>query len=692
MLQKLTLLILIIGSLAWAQKAPFTISDLYQLKSVSDPQFSPDGKMIAFTVTGYYLPENKSNTDIWLYKMEDGELTQLTHNSSADFHPRWSPDGSKLLFVSYRSKSAQAWVLPMGGGEPYKLTDFYTGVESPQWLPDGKGLLFVSHVFPEAGADSKKNEELAEQLSDGPVQAHWADGLLYRHWTEYRDWQYKHLFRFQIEDKKITELTSGKLDAPAYSLGGSEFTISPDGNFVAFSVKDVKNPASSTNNDIWVLDLSDNSTTNITEENKAFDGSPLFSPDGQSIAYLTQKVPGYESDKFRLAVYDVKNETSKILSEDIDNWVDDFAWSPDASTIYFFVEEKGYFPIYKVQPKGGVAVKLMNMTRIGGFDLSPNGAWLVGSKSSIQEPVELWKISLGINKKAEEPKRLTFFNKEVEDRVDIRDAEEHWVHTPEGENIHTFIIKPHDFDPDEKYPLVMNVHGGPQMQWSQSFRGDWQVYPGAGYVLVFPNPHGSTGYGQKFTEGISKDWGGKVHNDILAVADYVGKLSYTDENRMGAMGWSWGGYYMMWLEGHKHPFKTLVSMMGVYDLDAMWGATEELWFPEWDLGGTPYNSDLYQKWSPHRYMDKFSTPCLVLTGEKDYRVPYTQSLEFFTALQRKGVDSRLIVFKNDGHWPSYLKSMPVYYNAHLQWFHKYLGGAAAPWDTEKLIRNQVFKP
>ena len=239
------------------------------------------------------------------------------------------------------------------------------------------------------------------------------------------------------------------------------------------------------------------------------------------------------------------------------------------------------------------------------------------------------------------------------DRVDIRPAEELWIPSPTGRKIHTFIVKPHGLDASKKYPLILNVHGGPQSQWADAFRGDWQMYPG--YVVAFPNPHGSTGYGQEFTLGISRDWAGKVYDDILAVTDSLSRLPWVDADRMGAMGWSYGGYMMMWLEGHTDRFKAFVSMMGVYDLTAMHGATEELWFPEYDLGGTPWESDLYEKWSPNMFVSSFKTPCLVITGEKDYRVPYTQSLEFFTDLQEMGVPSRLIVFKDDGHWPNHVK-------------------------------------
>jgi len=284
---------------------------------------------------------------------------------------------------------------------------------------------------------------------------------------------------------------------------------------------------------------------------------------------------------------------------------------------------------------------------------------------------------------------LTKHNEALVTEVDVRPAEQLWVPGALGARVHVFIVKPHGFDPAKKYPLILNVHGGPQQQWTDGFRADWQVYPGAGYVVAFANPHGSTGYGQEFTAQISGDYGGAVYEDLMKVTDALAKLPYVDASRMGAMGWSYGGYMMNWFAGHTDRFKALASMMGLYDLRSFYGATEELWFPEWDLKGTPWTSDQYEKWSPSKFATSFKTPTLVITGERDYRVPYTQSLQFFTALQKQGVPSRLIVFSNAGHWPSWYE-MALYYTAHLEWFEKYLGGGGPPWTTEAFLRNAVF--
>ena len=681
------LLLIFSAASAWGEKKPFTIEDLYHIKSVNDPQISPDGRWVAFTVTSYQLHEGKSNSEIYLMRIDGSGLRQMTNNEAADFSPRWSPDGKSILFISTRKEGAQLWLLPANGGEPRQLTHFATGVSDPVWSPDGRFVAFSTRVFPECGADSGCNKKILDDMKEGPVQAHLADELLYHHWTHYRDGRYRHVMLFDVSSGKIKDLTPGKFDSPPFSLGGERgYVFSPDGREICFVSNHDKVLATSTNKDLFLVSVKGGTAKNITGANKAFDGDPLYSPDGRYIAYRTQKIPGYESDLFRLAIYDRKTGKTRILTEDFRDWVTSFMWAPDGKSLYFTADYRGHVPIFRVDVRSGKIRKVLDVKTVDSFTISPDGKWLVFARRSVGEPREIWRATVS-GKKLQ---RLTFFNKAIEDSVDIRPAEEMWIPSPTGVKVHTFIVKPHNFDPAKRYPLILNVHGGPQSQWEDAFRGDWQVYPGAGYIVAFPNPHGSTGYGQAYTEEISKDWGGKVFQDIMAVADSLARLPYVDPDRMGAMGWSFGGYMMMWLEGHTDRFKAIAAMMGVYDLRSMYGATEELWFPEWDLGGTPWTSDLYEKWSPSNFVKNFKTPCLVITGERDYRVPYTQSLQFFTALQKMGVPSRLIIFKNDGHWPSYVRSMPLYYDAHLDWFHRYLGGAPAPWDVEKMIRNQVF--
>ncbi|HFB67712.1 MAG TPA: S9 family peptidase [Calditrichae bacterium] len=680
--------IFLVAALIAGEKAPFSIDALYKVKSVSSPAISPDGKRIAFRVTTFYLKEGKSNADIYVMNLDGRNLRRMTTSEDADFAPAWSPDGKYLYFISTRSGDSQVWRIPVDGGEAEQLTDFPMGVEDFVLAPNGKWLAFSTKVFPECGADGDCNDALQTDMEEGTVQAHLADRLFYRHWNFWKDGKRTHTLLFDIEKKTYTDLTPGDYDAPSFSLGGMRgFAFAPDAREMCYVSNHDSNEWETTNKDLWLVPTSGGEARNITDENEAYDGEPLYSPNGRYIAYKMQKIPTYESDRFRLAIYDRKTGKKTVLTEDFDYWVDDFAWAPNSRYIYFTAEVKGHIPLYRVDIRSKKIRKILDVKTIDAFDISPDGKWVVFSRRSVGEPQEIWRATTS----GKRLQRLPFFNKALEDSVDIRPAEEMWIPSPTGRKIHTFIVKPHNFDPNKKYPLILNVHGGPQGMWADAFRGDWQVYPGAGYIVAFPNPHGSTGYGQDFTAEISGDWGGKVYQDVMAVADSLAKLPYVDENRMGAMGWSYGGYMMMWLEGHTTRFKAIAAMMGVYDLPAMYGATEELWFPQWDLKGTPWTSDLYQKWSPHNYAANFKTPCLVITGELDFRVPYTQSLEFFTALQKLGVPSRLIVFKYDGHWPSYIRSMPVYYNAHLEWFHKYLGGDPAPYDTKEMIRNRAFK-
>ena len=670
-----------------AQKRAFTIADLFAIRNVDDPQYSPDGKKIAFVVREDKLETGTSKSDIYLMNADGSGTRALTTGRANDTHPRWSPDGKSLLFLSTRSEGAQAWVLPLDGGEPKQLTGFFGGIAQPEWLPDGSGIVFTGDVYPECGADSGCNKKTEETWGGGPLHAHMTDGLLYRHWTSWKDGKRTHTFVYRGAESIYTDLTPGDFDSPSFSLGGEAgFAVSPDGKEICFVSQRDGREAETTNKDLWVVPIGGGVPVNLTEANAACDGDPAYSPDGRYIAYRTQTVPGYESDRFRIALYDRTTKVKRILTEGFDNWVDAIAWGPDSRHIYFTSDVKGHVPLYSVDIGTEEIASVIDPKTVESFALSADGKKVAFVRRTVGEPRDIWEAETA----GRSVRRLTFCNKKIEDEVDIRPAEEMWISSPTGSRIHTFIIKPHNFDPAKKYPLILNVHGGPQSQWQDAFRGDWQVYPGCGYIVALPNPHGSTGYGQAFTESISKDWNGKPFEDVMAVADSLSKLPYVDSGRMGAMGWSYGGYMMMWLEGHTTRFKAIASMMGVYDLTAMHGGTEELWFPEFDLGGTPWTSDLYDRLSPNKSVKAFATPCLVITGERDYRVPYTQSLEFYTDLQEMHVPSRLIVFNDDGHWPNGITSMPFYYNAHLDWFHTYLGGDPAPYDMTKMLRNQVF--
>lgn len=676
---------------AYADKRAFTVEDLYRVKSISEVQVSPEGNTLMYVLGVTDLPRAKRISHIWMIGIDGNKNRQLTRSEKGESMPRFSPDGKWISFVSSRDGSSNLYLMPVGGGEAKQLTRISTGVSDPLWSPDGRSIAFSSDVYPECGADDACNKKISDRWEKGPLHAHMADSLLYRHWTDWRDGRRMHILLASVPTGDLRDLTPGDFDSPPFQLGGPlQYAFSPNGREFVYVSNHDNDPASSTNNDLWVIPLSDktNSPRNLTASNRAYDGSPKYSPDGHYIAYRSQKIPGYESDLLRVALYDISAGTSTVLTESFRNWVDDFEWSRDSKALYFTGPVEGQTPIYRIDLDSPKITQVLQDRSIDAFALTPDQKRMVYIKRSVAEPAEIYRVDLSMDK-ASNPTRLTLANRELEDEVDIRPAETMWVEGAAGAKVQVFIVKPHGFDPATKYPLILNVHGGPQMQWADAFRGDWQVYPGAGYVVAFANPHGSTGYGQDFTAEISGDWGGRVFEDLMKVTDALGKLPYVDGERMGAMGWSFGGYMMDWFEGHTQRFKAIASMMGLFDLKAFHGATEELWFPEWELKGQPWNSKLYEKWSPDNSVENFKTPCLIISGERDYRIPYTQSLSFFTALQKRNVPSRLIIYSNAGHWPSWYE-MALYYVAHLEWFHRYLGGGAPPWSAEQFLRNAVF--
>ncbi|HKV10542.1 MAG TPA: S9 family peptidase, partial [Thermoanaerobaculia bacterium] len=682
------------GPVAGAEaKRAFEITDVYRTAGVSAPTVSPDGSLVAFSVNRYDLSgEGESWSEIWLMAPDGSRLRQVTFGRHHDGDPAFSPDGKTLLFTSDRSGETQLHLLPVDGGESRQLTEWPVGLETPVWSPDGRFIAVDSRVFPECGADPECNEKLAKDTDEGKLAVHVADDLLFRHWTEWRGGRFAHILLIDAKTGKVLkDLTPGPWDSPTFQAGGGRgYDFSPDGKQLCYMSNHDKDQALSTNADLWVVDvgaeIKEPTAVNLTDANDGWDGAPLYSPDGRWIAFRSQATPRYEADFFRLALYDrqAKKITYRIERKDFDNWIDEMAWTPDSKSLVFQGEVQGRTPLFRVDVAGGGVQKVLTHATIDGFSVMPDGKSLVYTRRGVAEPAEIFRAALA---SGGQPQRLTRMNAELEASVDLRPAEEMWVDVG-GYKVHTFVIKPHGFDPSKKYPLILNVHGGPQSQFGDSYRGDWQVYPGKGYVVAYPNATGSTGYGQEFTDAIACDWGGRTYQDLMKVTDALEKLPYVDSGRMGAMGWSYGGYMMMWFEGHTDRFKTLAAMMGLFDLPSFYGSTEELWFPEKDLCGAPWESDTYAKHSPSGSVAHFKTPSLVITGQLDYRVPYTQSLMFFTALQKKGIPSRLIVYPNAGHWPGW-REMIFYYNAHLDWFHQWLGGEAAPWDVKELAQNRA---
>ena len=676
-----------------AGKRAFEIADFYRCASVSAPSLSKDGSRVAFGVRRYDLEKAKSWSEIWMMSSDGSDLRQMTSGDHNDTDPRFSPDGKVLLFLSDRGDSGQVWTMPVDGGEPKQLTKFGPGVANAEWSPDGRHIAVTADVHLDCGIDEACNEKISKAREKGKLKVHVADDLLYRHWTGWRDGTRTHILLVDAESGKVLkDMTPGPWDSPTFSLGGRGFAFSPDGKELCFVSNRGGAEAETTNADLWVVpvdgEVTEKSAQDITYYNFGWDGEPLYSPDGKYIAYVSQAQPRYESDLRRLAVYDRAERKVRYLTErkTFDDWVTDMRWTRGSDALVFQAEQKGRTPLFRIDLAGGQATKLLEHAFLAGWELAPDGASVVYARRSIHEPTEVFRSAFP----ASQPERLTEFNRHVEDEVDIRRPEELWIPGDGDYKVHCFVVKPHGFDPSRKYPLILNVHGGPQSQWADAFRGDWQVYPGKGYVVAFCNPTGSTGYGQEFTDAISADWGGRVYRDLMKVTDELEKLPYVDKDKVGLMGWSYGGYMAMWMQGHTDRFECIASMMGVYDLEAMYGSTEELWFPEHDLAGAPWESEEYAKWSPHKFVKNFKTPALVITGEKDYRVPYTQSLEYYTGLRKMGVPARLVVFPNAGHWPSWYE-MAMYYTAHLDFFHRFLGGEPAPWKVEDFANNLAFE-
>jgi len=670
----------------------FTIADYYRTAFVGAPSVSPNGAVVAFAVTRYDLAGGESWREIWTMSPDGSGLRQMTAGRHHDGDPVFSHDGGTLVFVSDReTETPQLWSMPVDGGEARRLTDIPTGVSDPVVSPDGRWIAITSEVYPECGADMDCNTTILADVSGGPLRVRVADELLYRHWKSWRDGRYRHVLLLDARTGAVVrDLTPGRWDSPVFSTGGGGVAFAPDGRHVAVTANHDPDPARSTNADVWLIPTEPGPAgaraRNLTEDNPGWDGDPVFSPDGRRIAYRSQATPGFEADLFRLAVVELASGAVRYLTDraSFDDWVTEARWLPDGGGLVFQAERQGEQPLFTIDLASGRVNRRLVDGAMVGWELVADGPTVIYTRSRVGDPPEVYSSPLA----GGSGERLTRFNAELESEVDIRPAESLWVSTADGRRIHLFVVKPHGFDPEKSYPLILNVHGGPQMQWTDRYRGDWQVYPGAGYVVAFPNPTGSAGYGQDLVDAISCDWGGRVYDDLMAVTDSLSSLSWVDEDRMGAMGWSWGGYMMMWFEGHTERFRALASMMGVYDLRSMWGATEELWFVEHDMCGTPWTSDVYERFSPSRHVADFATPCLVLTGERDYRVPYTQSLHFFTDLQVQDVPSRLIVYPDAGHWPSWYE-MAFYYLAHLDWFHQWLGGEAPPWDLVRFSRNQT---
>ena len=677
--RRIRVLVLMLGiALSAHGQAPakhaLAFDDLIKLHRISTPEVSPDGKWVAYGISTPDMEANRGVSNIWIVSTSGGDAIQLTQ-SGKDSAPSWSPDGKTLAFLSGRDGTSQVYIISMEGGEAKKLTTLSTGADLFKWSPDGKSIAFTSAVYVDC-KDDACNKKRDEEKEKGNVKAHVADHLLYRHWDHWSEGKRSHLFVQPVEGSATArDLTEGAdYDVPPDQRGGdTDINFSPDSKEICYTAVTDKVEAISTNGDLFLAPVGGGESKRITT-NQGFDGNPVYSPDGKYIAYHAQMTPGYEADRWQVMLYDRQAGRSEGLSANFDRSATDLAWAPDSKTIYFLAENESLQPIYAMEPRAGATPKKLLDGFNAAYSLSGDGRILVTERTSLTMPGELF-VAAGDGSGL---KQLTHENDSILASVEMNVPETFWFEGAEATRVQAMIIRPPQSVPAKKYPMLVLLHGGPQTMWSNAWGYRWnaQVFSGAGYVTLMINRRGSTGYGQKFTDQITNDWGGRAYVDVMKGIDAaIVKYPYIDKTKMAAAGGSYGGYMADWLATHTDRFKAIVSHAGVYDKVSMY-ATEELWFEEHDLQGTPWTApENYKKWSPSTYagdLGKYKTPTLVVAGERDYRVPYTQSLEFFSALQRQGVPSKLVLFPDEGHWVLKPQNSQFWYKTFLDWLATYV--------------------
>ncbi|MFO0937189.1 MAG: S9 family peptidase [Gemmataceae bacterium] len=661
------------------------VNDLFKLKRVADPQISPDGKRVVYQVTEITdAASNKKHTHLWLVDC-DGKTPprQLTSAGKTDAHPRWSPDGTKILFESTRGGTPQLYVLDLAtGGEAKKLTSISTGAGTAIWSPDGARIAFVSAIYPENSTlpfveSDKKNGEREKANEESPVKARSFDKLFFRHWDSYVEGKRQHLFVIESDGSQCRDVTPGDRDAYPTSTTfsvGDDFTFTPDSKHLVFSAVPAKGESWTTNYDLCRVSISNTSTEweTLTKDNPAADGCPRFSPDGKKLAWRAQKRAGYEADKWEILTVDTnaagewtgKPATISTLPADLS--VDDFIWS--SKGFLFSADRDGRKLL--LESTGPESSLITEDGAVAAFTASASA--LAYAKSTMRGPSEIYAVSGG------QKRQLTRHNSELLSLLNLGVPESVRVKVEDGE-MQMWILKPPGFDASKKYPCVYLVHGGPQGAWEDawSFRWNPQAWAAQGYVIAMPNPRGSTGFGQKFVDEISGDWGGKCYRDLVAGLEYVKKQPFVDASRLASAGGSFGGYMQNWfaVSDIAKEFKCLVTHCSVYNFESMWGTTDELWFDEWEHQGLPWEKPgSYAEFSPHKKaanLGKSKTPMLIIHNDLDFRCPIGQGHELFSALQRQGVPSRFVNFPDEGHWVLKPANSKRWHDEVFGWLNKY---------------------
>jgi dipeptidyl aminopeptidase/acylaminoacyl peptidase len=670
-------------------KRPMTIEDLFRFKRLADPQISPDGSQVAYTVTTVDLAGNRTRTNIWLAPAMGGAPRSLTSSTKHDRHPRWSPDGKQILFESDRSGENQLWIIDLGGGEARQLTTLATEAGNGIWSPDGKWVAFVSAVYPEYSAkpfaeSNALNKKHKEEASASPVKARVFHKLFFRHWDEWVEDKRQHLFVIPSTGGEPRDVTPGNRDAyptsSTFSVG-DDFTFSPDSKYLVYTAPPEIHEAWNTEYRIWWALLEGGQAVHLP--GKGANGAPRFSPDGKWLAYRAQRRPGFEADRWEIMIYEAPGpKKPRSLTASFDSSPGAFIWSPDGKSIYFTAEEKARSPIFRVLVTDGRVQKISDGHTQDSLSISNDGQILAYTQAALHHPAEVYVDMLGSRLNANGASSTIHFASNISQantrllaELDLTQPESVTVPGAGGTPMQMWILRPPGFDPNKKWPLAFLVHGGPQGAWEDGWSFRWcpELWAAQGYVVALPNPRGSTGFGQKYVDEISRDWGGKCYEDLMAGLAYLEKQPYIDSERMAAAGASFGGYMMNWFQGHTTKFKTLITHCGVYNLESMY-ATEELWFEEWEHGGPPWgkNREAYEKHSPHRFAKNFKTPMLIIHNDLDFRVPVGEGLQLFTTLQRLGIPSKMINFPDEGHWVLKPANSAYWHKEVFAWLKKYV--------------------
>ena len=658
---------------------PFTAEHLVMIDRIGAPAVSPDGSTVVYAVRHTDLDADRGRYDLWISPVAGGDARRITTHEANDTSPAWSPDGRHILFLSNRGDATQVWRLPVAGGEAQPVTDLPLDVATFRVSPTGDQLVVSLSVFLDCDELACTAERTAAE-QESKVTAQQYDQLFMRHWDHWLDERRSQLFLIALNDDGIADGTPVRVtlidaDVPSRVWGGNEeYSISPDGEtlFFAARLRDAVEPTS-TNFDIYSASLRDPGTpSNLTEDNEAWDTAPVVSADGRYLAWKAMSRPGFEADQYQVILHDLRNDRRRVLTENWDRSPSSITFAPDSRSILMPAQDVGHRTLWRVGIDGGEPVKLVGGGSVGSFDAVDDH--IVYAMNSLTSPTELYVFDNDTG----DSRRITDVASRTLAGVAMGDYEQFSFEGAGGATVYGFVVKPAEMERGETYPVAFLIHGGPQGSFSNNFHYRWnpQTYAGQGFAAVMIDFHGSTGYGQDFTDSISGDWGGKPLEDLkLGLAAALEQYDFLDGDRVCALGASYGGYMINWIASQwPDRFRCLVNHDGVFDNRSMYYTTEELWFPEWEHGGGPYylNPEEYEKQNPALYVDQWQTPMLVIHGELDYRVPVTQGIAAFTALQRRGIESRFLYFPDENHWVLKPHNSMHWHEQVNGWLHRYL--------------------